>query len=116
MNFRPELAEAVIAGRKTVTRRAVNPDNPQSPYHPDRAESIVGKRIAICPGRGKRRIGSATVAGVTRELFYPAAIDDREAIREGFDDRAAFKATWLDLHGNVQPVEVWRIELEGAAA
>lgn len=110
MNFRPELAEAVVTGRKTVTRRAVS-DNPRSPYHPDRAPKMAGKVVAICPGRGKNRIGSARVADVHREIFDPAGIAWEEARREGFHDASEFRLTWAYLHKNLDPCEVWRIEL-----
>lgn len=94
MNFRPELAEAVVAGRKTVTRR----------------------RIAVCPGRGKVRIGSAAVAAVERENFSPAEITYLEARREGFDSVLAFIETWINLHDEAKPIDVWRIELAEPAS
>lgn len=110
MNFRRELAEAVMDGRKVVTRRLVS-DNPRSPYHPDRAPKLVGKRIAICPGRGKHRIGEATVVGVDWQDFWPALIGNDEARREGFEDASAFRIVWAQLHGSYDPIRVWRIEL-----
>lgn len=109
--FRPELAEKVLDGSKTVTRRRVNRENPRAHWHRDQVKTLEGKRRAVVPGRAKHGIGWVTVAGVEFELFYPASIDDAEAQLEGFADAAAFKATWLELHGHVQPVEVWRVEL-----
>lgn len=110
MNFRPELAEAVIAGRKTVTRRVVS-DNPRSPWSDDRAPQLVGKRVAICPGRGKHQIGSARVLSVIRENFNPSKITDEEARHEGFRDRNAFLHTWHELHPKSVVLPVWRIAL-----
>lgn len=114
MNFRPELAQAVINGRKTVTRRLVS-DNPRSPYSLERAPKMVGKRIAICPGRGKHNIGFATVASVKRETFNPMGMARKhlrpEVRREGFSSWNDFLSAWLSLHGNADPVDVWRIEL-----
>lgn len=112
MNFRPELAAAVMDGTKRVTRRAVS-ENPNSPYHPRRAKRMVGKRIAVCPGRGKRRIGRVRVAaveldyGFSPELRRPTL---REARLEGFDSVDAFVAKWVELNGHGGR-DVWRIRL-----
>lgn len=114
MNFRPELAEAVMGGRKTVTRRAIS-DNPRSPYHPRRAFRMVGQRVAICPGRGKPAVGSAEVVAITRERFDPVAITADEARAEGFKDASEFRLTWAYLHRDLEPVAVWRIKLANPA-
>lgn len=111
MNFKPELAEAVMEGRKWVTRRAMS-DNPRSPYHSERARKLVGKRIAVCPGRGKNRIGSVVVAHVSGEEFWPGDITPDVARSEGFGSVDAFKHTWLTINGNLDPINVWRIELD----
>ncbi|MDP2710815.1 MAG: SEC-C metal-binding domain-containing protein [Solirubrobacteraceae bacterium] len=42
MNFRPRLAELVLAGEKTVTRRATSP-NPRSPWYALRCGLVVGR-------------------------------------------------------------------------
>lgn len=110
MNFRPELAKSVVYGRKWVTRRAVS-DNPRSPYHPDRAPTMIGKRIAICPGRGKASIGMALVVAVDREEFAPRQVDYSAARAEGFASPSSFQGAWSDLHRNLEPMDVWRIEL-----
>jgi hypothetical protein len=55
MNFRPELAEKVMAGEKTVTRRLVS-DNPRSPWYVGGCSLNVGQDYAVCPGRGKDAI------------------------------------------------------------
>lgn len=100
-----------MAGRKWVTRRAMS-ENPRSPYHPDRARRLVGKRIAVCPGRGKNRIGSVVVAHVSGEEFDPATISQSVARSEGFGSPDAFKHTWLAINGSLDPINVWRIELD----
>lgn len=110
MNFRPELAEAVVTGHKWVTRRLVS-DNPRSPYHPERAYRMEGKTIAICPGRGKSAIGKVRVHSVHRESFFPGLVNETVALSEGFPHPAAFRDTWKKLNGNLNPVDVWRIEL-----
>ena len=112
MNFRPELAEAVVTGRKTVTRRAVS-DNPRSPYSPGRAPQMAGKVLAVCPGRGKHRIGDVRVGAVLRErTFNPGDIGYVEARREGFDSVLDFIEAWIALHGEAKPIDVWRIEFD----
>lgn len=123
MIFRPELAQAVMDGRKTVTRRLVREDNPRSRWHPDNAPKLVGKRLAVQPGRGKRAIGTVQVVSVTRDPeFVPLDISDEEAIREGFADTywrspwSQFCAVWRDIHGDdTCPYDVWRIEFTDPA-
>jgi len=110
MNFQPELAYAVADGAKWVTRRMVS-DNPRSPYHPDRAPKMVGRRIAVCPGRGQRRIATVEVAHVSQETFDPILIDYADARAEGFRAPWAFMSAWREIHGNMNPLDVWRIEL-----
>ncbi len=48
MNFRPELAEAVMADppRKTVTRRLVS-DNPNSPWWREKCAYRVGQEVDL---------------------------------------------------------------------
>lgn len=108
--FRPELAEQVMRVQKTCTRRACS-DNPRSPWWREQCGVKVGQVVAIQPGRGKPRIGTATVASVARELFDPASISEDEARAEGFASAEAFRGTWVALHGALEPVEVWRIGL-----
>lgn len=108
--FRPELAEAVMEGRKTVTRRAVS-GNPRSPYHASRVTALLRRSVAVQPGRGKPAIGRVRVTRVTWEEFEPAHVRHPEAAREGFPTVAAFRETWKALHGSLRPVGVWRIEL-----
>lgn len=82
MIFRPHLADAVIRGEKTVTRR-VSSHNPRSPHHSGRARGREGKRIAIQAGRGGKAIGSALCTEAAAETFDPNSISNREARREG---------------------------------
>ena len=111
MNFRPELAQAVIEGRKSVTRRFVS-DNPRSPYHPNRAPSMAGKYVAVCPGRGKHSIGRVQIVAVERErTFAPGDIVLTEARREGAESILDFVETWIAIHEEAGPADVWRFEL-----
>ncbi|MES2532851.1 MAG: hypothetical protein V4636_17555 [Pseudomonadota bacterium] len=110
MNFRPELAEAVMAGTKTVTRRLVSA-NRNSPWWEHECSYRVGQVVAICPGRGKHQIGKATVVSVERmTLGIPAR---HEAIAEGFAGPIAFVEAWEAINGAYDPhAIVWRIGLE----
>jgi hypothetical protein len=56
VNFRPELAEKVMRGEKTVTRRIAS-TNPRSPWYSDRCGLKTGRDYAVCPGRGKHALG-----------------------------------------------------------
>lgn len=110
VQFRAELAEAVRDGKKTVTRRPVS-TNPRSPWSPDRAPKLVDRGdVAIQPGRGVAAICRRPVVDVRRELFDPKRITVAEARLEGFASPAAFRTTWQSLHGNLDRVDVWRIQ------
>ncbi|MEJ7786350.1 MAG: ASCH domain-containing protein [Solirubrobacteraceae bacterium] len=109
MIFRPELAAAVMAGRKTATRRLLSP-NPRSPWFHDRCSIRVGQVIAICPGRGRHQIGKAMVTSVDRMAL--GWLSDAEAHSEGFETAAAFKEAWTAINGAHDPeAGVWRIGL-----
>lgn len=108
MNFRPELAEAVMEGRKDVTRRLVS-ENPNSPWAASGCKLVVGRSYAVCPGRGKHAIGRVVVRDVSLELL--GVLSDEEAIREGFPHRIAFEAAWESINGSYDPQTwVWRVE------
>ncbi len=116
MNFQPELARAVLAGRKTVTRRLVS-DNPRSPWWRERCGLGAGKPFAVCPGRGKRAVARARVISASRVAL--GWLDEAEAGREGFASVAAFELAFAAINGGYDPrAVVWRIEfeLQGAAA
>jgi len=111
MNFKPELAEAVMARRKTVTRRKVS-DNPRSPWWRDRCAYRVGQDVAICPGRGKHAIGRARIIDVRLDRLIGVR-EDGEAQREGFATWTGFMEAWRAINGRYSESElVWRIELE----
>lgn len=114
MNFKPELAEKVMAGEKTVTRRLVS-DNPNSPWWVDGCSLKVGRTYAVCPGRGKNAIGRALVTAVEKlPLGY---LTDEEARAEGFADEFAFRDVFHRINGYYDPdAEVWRVALERVEA
>lgn len=115
MNFKPELAAAVMAGEKTVTRRLVS-DNPRSPWWREKCAYRVGQMVAICPGRGKVQIGRVRIVSVGRMRL--GSVDDREATREGFGNlaefpRHEFREAWTAINGAYdEDAIVWRIGLE----
>lgn len=107
MIFKPELAQAVLDGRKTVTRRAMS-DNPRSPWSRLRCAYRPGKQYAVQPGRAKRAIGHLEIISVKRSDLR---LDDAEAQREGFDSAIAFKQAWTAMHGSYRARQVvWRLE------
>jgi hypothetical protein len=115
VNFRPELAAAVMDGRKTVTRRIVS-ENPRSPWWRGGCAYRVGQSVAVCPGRAKHAIGRAVVRDVRLEplsMLYR----EEDAHAEGFPSVAAFRAAWEAINGGqYDPTAiVWRVELEAEA-
>lgn len=113
MNFQPDLAELVMQGRKTVTRRAMS-DNPRSPWWNIRSSLQPGRDYAVCPGRGKHSIGRVRVVTVLPQLL--GWVGDAEAVREGFESPEAFVDAWRSINGSYSgSTPVWRVEFEVAA-
>lgn len=121
MNFRPELADAVMAGRKTVTRRLVR-DNPRSPWWRERCSLNIGQDYAVCPGRGKNAIGRVRISSLTQQTLGEAfggfgdlhsGPQNREAMREGFRNAVSFQLAWLQINGGYdEDALVWRVGFE----
>jgi hypothetical protein len=122
--FRPELAQKVLAGEKTVTRRVVS-DNPRSPWWRDECAYNVGQDYAVQPGRGKPTIGRLRIIRVTRQAlgeafgqFGDRATADRPDVRrearlEGFNDAVAFQLAWLKINRTYdESALVWRVEFK----
>lgn len=108
MNFRPELAQAVMAGRKTVTRRLTS-DNPRSPWFKGACSLKVNQTYAVCPGRGKNAIGRVRIRSVRKERL--GWLGPHDAIHEGFPDVWSFQAAWAEINGTYTPgALVWRVE------
>ena len=114
MNFRAELAEKVMAGEKTVTRRLVS-DNLRSPWYRGACSLKVGMDYAVCPGRGKNAIGRVRVTRVSQEPLH-LVLNPGEPEREGFPSAEAFLGAWKAINGDWDDMAtVWRVEFEVAA-
>lgn len=111
MNFRPELAEKVMTGEKTVTRRLMS-DNPRSPWWAKGCKLQVGRDYAVCPGRGKNAIGRVTVKDVRMELL--GQITEDECRREGFESVQGFFDAFRGINGSqINGWDyIWRVEFE----
>jgi hypothetical protein len=110
LTFRPELAEAVMLGKKTETRRRLS-NNPSSPWWREKCGLKMGRHYAVQPGRGKKQIGRALIVHVSTGLL--GHVDNLAARREGCAGRREFVALWEDLHGAFDPEEVvWVVWLE----
>lgn len=111
MNFFPELAEKVVAGEKTVTRRMVS-NNPRSPWFIDGCSLKPGRSYAVCPGRGKHAIGRVVVTDVRIEML--GRVDEDEARKEGFASSDDFMDAFRSINGRRENdlTWVWRVEFE----
>ncbi len=108
MIFGPELAQLVMAGLKTETRRLVKGD-------PSEATAVCrykeGRTYAVRPGRTKPGIGRIRITRVRRERL--GDIDHAGARLEGFPTVGRFFDYWRSLYGRVDPgAQVWAIRFE----
>jgi len=111
VNFRPELAAAVMAGEKTVTRRLVNRGNPRSHWWVGGCFYKVGRDYAVCPGRGEPAIGRVRIVSVRLEKL--GHLLPEEAWKEGFEFAYRFNHAWARINGGYDPdALVWRVEFK----
>lgn len=114
MIFSPDLAEKIMRGEKTETRRPRTGENPTGKLggwinNPCRYQP--GRTYAVQPGRGKKSIGRIRVLSVLPEVLHE--MTDESFRREGFANAQEFQAKWLSLYrrGNwLDPV--WTIRFE----
>lgn len=110
MNFQPELAEKVMRGEKTVTRRLVS-DNPRSPWWQERTWYQPGKVFTVNPGRGKPNIGRARVKSARLIRLSVPSLGETHA--EGFATMHEFRKAFAAINGRYdQNAKVWRVEFE----
>ena len=114
MNFQPELAEKVVRGEKTVTRRLCN-DNPRSPWWTEQCGYQPGGGpnggYAVTRGRGKGpAIGRVEILAVARVQLGHLTVEEARA--EGFASVEAFEEAWAVINGAYDgDAVVWRIEM-----
>lgn len=82
MLFKKVLADQILAGAKTQTRRPVNYDNPRSHYWHGRCRYQEGVRFGVQGGRGMAASAYAVVTGLRRERWCD--ITEADAVAEGF--------------------------------
>lgn len=108
MIFSPKSIEAILEGRKTVTRREAVPGKP--------CRYQSGRTYAVQPGRGKKAVARIRIRSVQPEAwfgYYALGDMDREARREGFETWSELCAAWCKLnpkaHRNGKPTgpNVW---------
>jgi hypothetical protein len=115
MIFAADLADKILAGKKTVTRRPRKVDPWTAGTGPGgggRAEPCryqVGRTYSIQPGRGKKGVGRIRILSVRMENLCD--MDNHEARLEGFGTLRDFENRWLTLYPGAHWLDpVWRIE------
>jgi hypothetical protein len=118
--FKRDLAEKIVAGEKTATRRVMS-DNPRSPWFEGGCKYKVGQVFAVQPGRGVNRLAEATVTKVFAQPL--GRMTEADAVAEGFRADATasaiyrFDDAWERINGEYFPDEiVWVVEFELVAA
>lgn len=113
MIFKPGLVEKIIAGKKTMTRRAVKAGETACVLNLERTATrfvpgcryVPGRDYAVQKGRGGVEVARIKIELVRLELL--GEITPTDAIAEGFKTTDHFFAYWERLHGQVdseQPV------------
>jgi len=108
MLFKPYLAEAILQGKKTQTRRLKKPTHSTvlkqgriiAIYQNRRLLWRVGKTYAIQPGRGKKGIGRFHLLSIHQEPLQ--AITPADVTAEGLtaypDPTRGFAGLWDDIY------------------
>lgn len=122
MLFKPELAQKVLSGEKTQTRRLGKPGFKPWYRYDETIPAVVvtelhrpvwqvGKTYAVCPGRGKHSIGRIRLVKIRREQV--GAITETDALAEGFSDRRAFINAFKAINPKADPEDlVWVLDFE----
>lgn len=110
MIFKEDLAEKILAGEKTATRRCLS-DNPRSPWWREKCAYTVGQVFTINPGRGVRRVGEARVTRVYKQP--PLYVSGDQARTEGFATSIEFLDVFQKINPGIDVTEsVWVVEFE----
>ena len=114
MQFKPELVERILSGRKTQTRRIFGENDDFSarggmnmaglirtimPDGKKRLRWEAGRVYAVQPGRGKCAVARVGITAIRVQRLGGISEDDARA--EGFPDRAAFLDYWRKLYGQL---------------
>lgn len=115
MIFKPNLAQKVLKGEKTQTRRIVKPGefwDGKTVCRPDGAiKWQVGQSYAIQPGRTKAAIGRFKLLDIRRERVQD--ISEGDAIAEGFSSISEFFGVFESINGKAAlDKEVWVLVFE----
>lgn len=108
MIFRKELAELILDGKKTATRRAMS-DNPRSPWWKGGCSYSKGQVFAVQNGRGKVAIAEATITDIYADA--PILISHKQSREEGFANPDAFLTAFQKINPTAPLYrKVWVIE------
>lgn len=120
MLFRHLLAEMILAGKKTQTRRLCKDGENWQIFPPIPATVLdkngrikwqEGRDYAIQTKRGGKAIGRFRVTNIRREIV--AQISNEDAKAEGFAGRNEFFVTWDSINGaDTSNQYCWVIEFE----
>lgn len=102
--FKKELADRILAGKKTQTRRPVKESDSfrfDGGAYPEvhRNGRLLWYKpgiYAIQPGRGKPRVGHLQIKDIKIEDVRNISLED--AIAEGFESQLGFLATWIAFY------------------
>lgn len=111
MIFKEELAQKILRGEKTATRRQMS-YNPRGHWYREKCIYDVGQVFTINPGRGVKNIGSAKATAVYKQRLGDAT--EADAHREGCKSLAGFRDLFAAINdGTFNPdEEVWVVEFE----
>lgn len=106
--FKKELAEKILKGLKTQTRRPDKHDdygdaNVTTIYRNGRKLWKIGQTYAIQPGRGKKGIGFLKIKNIRNEDVR--FISQTDAVAEGFEDRIGFLKVWCGFYDPAVTIE-----------
>lgn len=114
MIFKQEMVDAILSGRKTVTRRRVKYEDTGFEIRRVPCRYRPGKTYAVQPGRGKKGVARILVLSVqTGPLGHSHELSGDEIESEGFPDEITFVKYWWSLYTNWEPDQlVHRIQFE----